>query len=116
MKLSRLALRVLAVFGCHASNVDVHDWWASWTRMAICTRLATASLVKSRDTWALTVASLMYREVATSALEAPDSTAAATSRSRSVSVPSRWAASRRRSAAGPPPKWVSSVRVTDGEM
>src|SRR5205807_5284460 len=48
---------------------------ASWTRMAMCTRLVTSSLVRSRETCALTVASLMNRDAATSALEAPDATA-----------------------------------------
>ncbi len=92
-----------------------HDWSASWRRMAICTRLATASFVNSRDTCALTVASLIYNEVATSAFDAPDPTAAATSRSRSVRVLSRCAAARRRSEASASPKWDSSVRVTEGE-
>ena len=84
--------------------------------MAICTRLVTSSLVNRRDTCALTVASLMNSEAATSALEAPDPIAAATSRSRSVSAASRWAAARRRSDAWASPKWESRVRVTDGEM
>src|SRR4051812_42106696 len=61
-----------------------HDC-ASCTRIAICTRFATASLVRRRETCALTVASLMNRDAATSALDAPDPTAVATSRSRSVS-------------------------------
>lgn len=68
------------------------DWSASCTTIAMCTRLATSSLVNSRDTWALTVASLMKSDAATSALDAPDPTATATSRSRSVSVASRCAA------------------------
>src|SRR5690349_8970419 len=53
--------------------------------MATCTRLAAFSLVRMRDTWALTVASLMYRRAAMSALDWPRPTAAATWRSRSVS-------------------------------
>ena len=42
---------------------------ASWTTMATCTRLVAWSLVNRRETWALTVASLMYRWAAMSALE-----------------------------------------------
>jgi hypothetical protein len=43
----------------------VHDDW-------ICTRLAPSSLVKRRDTCALTVAPLINKAAATSAFEAPD--------------------------------------------
>jgi hypothetical protein len=41
--------------------------------------------------------------------------ATATSRSRSVRIPSRRTATRRRSDAWAWPKWESSLRVTDGE-
>jgi len=51
---------------------------ASWTRRAICTRLFRLSLVSSRDTWALTVASLRNRVAAISALERPRPTSTAT--------------------------------------
>jgi len=54
------------------------DWSASCTTMAICTRLATSSLVNRRDTCALTVASLRNSEAPTCALEAPDPIATAT--------------------------------------
>ena len=54
------------------------DWSASCTTMAICTRLATSSLVNRRETCALTVASLRNSEVPTCALEAPEATATAT--------------------------------------
>ena len=90
--------------------------WASWTRMAICTRLATASLVSRRDTCAFTVASLMNSDAAISALDAPEPTAVATSRSRSVSDARRSAAARRRSACSSLPRWASNVRVTDGAV
>ena len=56
----------------------------------MCTRFVTASLVRRRETCALTVASLMNSEAAISALDAPDPTALATSRSRSVSDAMRW--------------------------
>src|SRR5258705_9067484 len=58
----------------------------------------------------------MSSAVATSAFEAPDPITVATSRSRSVSAPSRCAAALRRSDAWASPKCEISVRVTDGEM
>ena len=57
---------------------------ASCTTMATCTRLLTSSLASSRETCALTVASLMNRSAAISALEEPAPTSVATWRSRSV--------------------------------
>ncbi len=64
---------------------------ASCTRIAIWTRFVMSSLVSSRETCALTVASLMNSRPAISAFDAPDATASATSRSRSVSEPgARW--------------------------
>jgi hypothetical protein len=49
-------------------------------------------LGERRETCALTVASLMNSDSPTSALDAPEATSIATSRSRSVSDVRRWAA------------------------
>ena len=86
------------------STEPAADPCASCTRIAMCTRFVTASLVRRRETCALTVASLMNRDAATSALDAPDPTAVATSRSRSVSDVRRWAAKRRRSVISSLPR------------
>ena len=56
------------------------------TVMATCTLLAAFSLARTRDRWALTVASLMYSRPAMSALNRPQLTWVATSRSHSVSA------------------------------
>jgi len=64
--------------------------------MAIWTRLFRSSLVSSRDTYVLTVATLMNVCCAISALEQPRASASATSRSRSVRASSRRRASARR--------------------
>ena len=76
---------------------------ASCTSSAICTRLSRSSFISSRETCALTVATLMYSSAAISALELPWPTATATSRSRSVSSPSsatRARVARRRAVGG----------------
>src|SRR3954447_850243 len=57
---------------------------ASWTQSAIWTRLAIPSLTRMCETWALTVARLMYSSPAISALDLPRPTATATSRLRSL--------------------------------
>ena len=79
------------------------------------TRLAAATLTSSRDTWALTVASLMNRAVPISALDRPRPTSASTSDSRSVRPASRSRAACRRSGWSSAVKWEISRRVTVGD-
>ena len=94
---------------------------ASWTQIAICTRLVTWSLSKSRDTCAFTVGTDRYSSPAISALLSPRPTASATSCSRSVSSASRASASAARAAAALAVSSGSSrsrrirVRVTEGD-
>ena len=93
-----------------ATPASASSWWpderagaaarsASCTSSAICTRLATSSLASSRDTWALTVATLMCSSEAISAFERPSPTASATSCSRALSSLSRLRAAAWRSRA-----------------
>lgn len=64
-------------------------------------------LVRIRETWVLTVASLMYISAAIAALDLPAATASATSRSRSVRADSTLrAAAVRWSAAGWAARWT----------
>ena len=88
---------------------------ASCASRAIWTRLPASSLASSRETCALTVATLMYSSAAMSAFDLPWPIAIATSRSRSVSRSSSSRARARRAASPSSATCSISRRVTVGD-